>query len=158
MITQMQDIVAQAAPEEVTLSGFKPNTEITVLLHSPSLYALIAENALPNPLLPVVNKLFSDGPQAQDVSAPDAEFARALRVIARETLVTPTISELDEAGVQLTDRQLLEISVYATRGPATLAAFRSGMRATTAAHVAPVQNDAEQPDAPDRSTDGVVRR
>ena len=156
MITQMQDIVAQAAPEEVTLSGFKPNTEITVLLRSPSLYALLAENALPNPLLPVVNKLFSDGPQAQDVAGPDAEFARALRVIARETLVQPKLSELEAAGVQLTDRQLLEISVYATRGPAALAAFRAGMRTAASANGASLRGGAKQPVAPERSADGVV--
>lgn len=156
MITQMQDIVAQAAPEEVTLSGFKPNAEITVLMHVPSLYALIAENALPNPLLPVVNKLFSDGPQAQDVSGPDAEFARALRVIARETLVQPSLSELEAAGVQLTDRQLLEISMFATRGPAALAAFRAGMRAATSANGASLRGSAKQPAAPERSADGVV--
>lgn len=149
MITSIQQICAQAAPEEVTLSGFKHDQEITVALHTPSLYALLAENALPNPLLPVVKKLFQEGPQAQNVAEPDAGFANALRTIARETLVQPSFAELEESGVQLTDRQLLEICVYATRGPAGLAIFREGIRAAAAADEPHVQHAAEPSAAPE---------
>lgn len=149
MLTSINDICAQAAPEEVTISGFKAGTEITVALRAPSLYALLAENALPNPLLPVINRLFQTGPQPQDVTDAGADFAKALRAIARETLCQPTLDELDENGVQLTDRQLLEISVYATRGPAALATFRRSLRTAAAADEPHVQNAAEPAAASD---------
>lgn len=149
MITSMQEIIAQAQPEEVTISGFHSGTELTVELRTPSLYALLAENALPNPLLPVVRKLFRDGPKPQDVADPDAEFANALRTIARETLVKPSLAELNENGVQLTDCQLLEICIYATRGPASLAIFREGVSTAAAANEPRVSHAAEPAAAPD---------
>lgn len=144
MTTHMNDIAAQAAPEEIRLSGFKSGTEISVKLRTPSLYALLAENAVPNPLLSAVNRLFVSGPQPGDVERPDAEFARALMAIAREALAEPTMDELGKNGVQLTDRQLLEIAVYATRGPAALAAFRGGI-SSAARRNEPNLSDAAEP-------------
>lgn len=131
MTTPMNELIAQNAPEEIALSGFKRGTEIRVMLRTPSLYALLAANTVPNPLLAVVNRLFASGPKAKDVAAPDVETSRAMQVLARETLAEPTMEELEQNGVRLTDRQMLEIALYATRGAEALAAFRGniGLRA-----------------------------
>lgn len=149
MTTPILEIAAQAAPEEVTLSGFRAGTEICVELRAPSFYALLAANAVPNPLLPVVNQLFMSGPQAKDVESPNPELAKAMMVIARESLKQPTMDELEENGVQLTDRQLLEIAVYASRGPAALAAFRGGIRMRAGRNEPDLSDAAEPTAAPD---------
>lgn len=149
MLTDMQEIVAQAAPDEITISGFKGGCTITVQVHTPSLYALLAANALPNPLIPTINRLFAKAPESRDVTAPDAQLAAAMQVIARETLISPSLAELEENGVQLTDRQLLEICLYATRGPAALAAFRGRIGQNAGGDEPDVQNAAEQTSAPD---------
>lgn len=149
MLTDMKEILAQAAPDEITISGFKGGCTITVQVHTPSIYAMLAANALPNPLIPTINRLFAKAPQSSDVTAPDAQLAAAMQVIARETLLSPSLSELEENGVQLTDRQLLEICLYATRGPAALAAFRGRIGQDAGGNDPNLQNAAEPAAAPD---------
>lgn len=145
-VTPFEALLAQAPiqPEELTLPGWQPDAEITVRVRRPSLYAMLAANAALNPLIPELNKLFVRHDHGS-VSQPTNAYAKALIAIAKECLTEPTYAQLEEAGVQLTDEQLLQLSLYATEGMEWLCSFRARLRNRTGQHGGIVQ-DAAQPD------------
>lgn len=156
-ITPIHEILAQAGtqPEEITLSGWRPDTEITVRVKRPSFYYLIANKAALNPLIPELEKLFVKHDRSGHSSA-NGDFAKALIAIAKECLAEPTYAELEEAGVELTSDQLTELSLYATEGAEYLRSFRERLRARTGADVKNVPNQPQQPDAHRGSVHSVV--
>lgn len=147
--------LAPTQPEELTLSGWYGGKPVTVRVKRPNFYHLLARGAVPNPLIPVVQKLFVHGFDAHDVAAADGEFARALLTVAEETLAEPTMDQLREAGIELTDDQLLEIMIYATSGARALAAFRRALRAGNSKPVADVQSPAVGAAEDPGSNDGM---
>lgn len=149
--------MAPTQPEELALSGWRPGTEISVRVKKPNFYTLLANNAIPNPLLPEMQKLFVRRQVAEEHAKGTQDFAKALIHIAKACLVEPSYAQLEEAGVELTDDQLLEICMYATLGPELLRTFRSGTRDRAGEHGAPVPSAPEPNSAPERSDDGVVR-
>ena len=110
-VTPLETLLAAAPtqPEEIELPGWYGGEAITVRVKRPNFYHLLARDCVPNPLIPVVQKMFVHGFDAGDVASATPEFARALLTIAGETLVEPTLTQLTEAGVELTDDQLLEL-------------------------------------------------
>jgi hypothetical protein len=76
--------------------------------------------------LSAVEELFF--PAGKQVKLPPDQQAKALQAIARYALVSPTLDELNEAGLELTDEQYLAIYAFALKGAEGLARFRSGLR------------------------------
>lgn len=155
-VTPFETILAQAPiqPDELTLPGWKPDTEITVRVRRPSLYAMLAANAALNPLIPELNKLFTER-NISSARSPGNAYAKALIAIAKECLVEPTYESLAEAGVQLTDDQLTDLMLYAIQGPEWLCTFRAQMRARAGKHGQAVQNAAQPDPAHLRPPDGM---
>ena len=141
-ITSMNEIMQAAAPQEITISGFAPGTEITVLARRPSFYTMLAAGAAPNPLIPEMEKLFVRRDRSGH-ARPSEEFARTLVFIAQETLAEPSYAQLRENGIELTDDQLTEISLFATAGAEALRSFRAAIRDAAGKHGKAVQNAAE---------------
>lgn len=157
MITPFEEILAQAPhqPEELTLSGWQHGTEITVRVQKPSFYAMIANNAALNPLIPELDKLFVRHDRSGH-SKPSNDFAKALICIARECLVEPSYAQLEEVGIHLTDDQLVELSLYATEGAEILRSFRRRTRNGAGGNGKSVSPAAEPAAAPAGSVRGVV--
>ena len=91
-------------------------------LRRPSLLTLAAKGAIANPLLKTARKLFYSGvsPDGGDL----AEEGRVLLEIARAALVKPSFAELEAAGIELTDEQLVAIFQFTQLGAAALDRFR----------------------------------
>lgn len=155
--TPLETLLAAAPtqPEEIELPGWYGGEAITVRVKRPNFYHLLARDCVPNPLIPVVQKMFVHGFDAGDVASATPEFARALLTIAGETLVEPTLTQLTEAGAELTDDQLLELMIYATCGARALAAFRRALRPDAGASGADVLDPAVGAAADPGSHDGV---
>ena len=122
-ITKIADIRSLGAEDVVELSGWD-ETPFVCRLRRVSLYEMIGSGCVPNPLIPVVRDLFMGMSKALEKDLTDADDVKAFLTIARCAMMEPSYQELQEAGIQLTDRQVLEIFFYATRGPRSLAAFR----------------------------------
>lgn len=155
-VTPFETILASAPlqPEEIQISGWKPGEEITVLVKKPNFYALLAKNAIPNPLIPAADRLFKGN--KKDYTEPTPEFARALEFIAKECLAEPSYEQLTEAGVVLTDDQLAELCMYATDGAERLRSFRERVRAAARQYEQSVQDAALRAASNPGSTHGVV--
>lgn len=86
-----------------------------------SLLGLATAGLIPNELLGAVSSLYMNGVQGQrDIR----DTARAFQLIAQLSLVSPSYEEIEKAGLELTDEQLLHIYLYATGGVRSYAVFR----------------------------------
>lgn len=119
---------------------------IEVRARRPGLYNMASMGFIPNPLLRAMQAMFS-GNTAQ-INAVDAKKqGECLTAIARYALVEPTMAQITEAGLELTDQQLLELYQFALAGPVRYAAFRAAADGAAAA------NGAEVPGAPERAAE-----
>lgn len=110
---------------EIELPGFAAEETISVRLRRPSLMLLAAEGKIPNTLLASVEDLFEKGDK-NTVSF--KERAEIFRIVAMASLVSPSWEELQNAGVNLTDLQLLYIYNFSQTGVDTLRRFREKQR------------------------------
>lgn len=123
--TPSHDFMKYAAGMEVELPGFTAGETISVRLRRPSLMLLAAEGKIPNTLLASVEDLFEKGDK-NTVSF--KERAEIFRIVAMASLVSPSWEELQNAGVNLTDLQLLYIYNFSQTGVDTLRRFREKQR------------------------------
>ena len=110
---------------EIELPGFAAKETISVRIRRPSLMLLAAEGKIPNTLLASVEDLFEKGDK-NTVSF--KERAEVFRIVAMASLVSPSWEELQNAGVNLTDLQLLYIYNFSQTGVDTLRRFREKQR------------------------------
>ena len=105
----------------VTLPGWCGDT-VEFELKRPSILALAAAGAIPNPLMKTARKLFYSGvsPDGGDL----AEEGRVVLEIAKAAMVKPTFDELEAAGIELTDEQLIAIFQFTQLGVKALDRFR----------------------------------
>ena len=104
-----------------TIPGWFGET-VEVELKRPSIHALAAAGAIPNPLMKTARKLFYSGinPDGGDL----AEEGRVLLEVAKAALVKPSFDELEGAGIELTDEQLIAIFQFTQLGAKALDRFR----------------------------------
>ena len=91
-------------------------------LKRPSILALAARGAIVNPLMKTARKLFYSGisPDSGDLQ----EEGRVLIEIAKAAMVKPSFDELEAAGIELTDEQLVAIFQFTQLGAKALRRFR----------------------------------
>lgn len=111
---------------EIELPGFAAEETISVRLRRPSLMLLAAEGKIPNSLLASVEELFEKGDKN---TVPFKERGEIFRIVAMASLVSPSWEELQNAGINLTDLQLLYIYNFSQTGVDTLRRFREKQRA-----------------------------
>ena len=119
---------------------------IEVRARRPGLYNMASMGFIPNPLLGAMQAMFS-GSTAQINAVDPKKQGECLTAIARYALVEPTMAQITEAGLELTDQQLLELYQFALAGPVRYAAFRAAADGAAAA------NGAEVPGAPERAAE-----
>lgn len=117
VVTNINDIRKDT---EVKLPGWDEKPFIC-RLRRPALLALAKSGKIPNPLMTCANELFTKG-TAEKASL--SEMHDLLRIVAGAALVEPTLDDLDNAGIELTDQQLMTIFNYSQIGVNALARFR----------------------------------
>ena len=126
MATKIEEIKKIAGGSEVELPGFTSESEpLVVVLKRPSIMQLAQKGDIPNPLLGVASELFKNGVnKAMDNGERMKELGEVLTIVAEASMVEPSYSELEEAGINLTDQQLLYIYNYTQTGEDSLKVFR----------------------------------
>ena len=124
MVTKIEDIKGKDV-QEVALPGFIPEEPCIVKLRRPSLLLLAQEGKIPNALLGAAAKLFGEGLNSGKTGAAFKEMGEAVVYLAKAALVEPTYTELEEAGISLTDAQLTDIYLYTQKGVQSLDLFRA---------------------------------
>ena len=119
--TPVHDFMKYADGIEIEIPGVLAEETIAVRLRRPSLMLLAAEGKIPNSLLTSVEELFEKG-EKNKISF--KERGEIFRIVAMASLVSPTWEELQSAGLNLTDLQLLYIYNFAQTGVDSLRRFR----------------------------------
>lgn len=124
--TSISNIVEMSKGEVVEIPGFKSDEPVYFRLTRPSILLLAKTGRIPNALMSRASELFSKGSRSfgEDDGNMLAESYDVLHSLAEAAMVEPTMADLENAGVTLTDDQLIAIFNYTQNGINALTSFR----------------------------------
>lgn len=124
-VTTIESLVNYAGGKIVRLPDFAEDQPFIARLKRPSMLAMSKSGKIPNHLLSAANDLFT-GSGAVDTDNADMlkELYEVCRVICEASLVSPTLEEIESAGLELTDEQMIAIFNYSQSGVKSLETFR----------------------------------
>ncbi|MBT9156689.1 MAG: hypothetical protein DDT37_01677 [Firmicutes bacterium] len=126
VVTSLDAIRVQTAPEVITIPGFRPGTVINVKIKYVDLTTAILETNIGNPLIALAYQQAREGKSRQEIEdevnrqteTPAADAKRVLAsldVLAQQALVEPTYEQLT-AIAPLNAEQLAAIYLYMLYG------------------------------------------
>lgn len=121
MVTKLEDLKKIADGIEIELPGWDEKP-LVCKAKRPSFMKLMAGGEIPNELLNEAYILFNGATKNEKVNVKDQY--RVMKIVAEATLVEPSVKEIEEIGLELTDRQLTEIYNFAAAGVKMLSSFR----------------------------------
>lgn len=120
-VTSLEELKQQST-EVIELSPLSGNKPFYAKVKRLSLLGLCKDGQIPNTLLGVARKLFYQ----EHIDQIDLkEYAQVLDIIAKNTLVEPSLEQLKEVGLELNDTQKFEIWAYSQQGINGLKSFRA---------------------------------
>lgn len=130
-VTSLEQLKNIKTTTIVELPQFEDGTPFVAELKKPNMLSLMAAGKIPNSLLNIASDMFQKGRTQQviDNALEDAnsmkELFSLLNVLAKATLVKPSYSELQNAGIELNEQQLSAILSFAQGGVKALERFRN---------------------------------
>lgn len=129
--------------EIVELPGWELDVPFVCKLRRSSLRNMITAGKIPNPLMAAAQRLY-EGNRSKATASIDQTLS-TMRLVVADAMVTPTLDELDEIGISLTEEQFGAIYLYAQNGVRALEQFRQQSGNTDGDNDGQdVENDAEQ--------------
>ncbi len=127
-VTNLKDLKNISKGEVVELPSFS-ETPFIARLRQPSLVGLVANGKMPNHLIGLATALFNSDTAKVNKTLESQkgikELYEIMLVVAEECLIEPTMQDIKEAGLELTDIQLTAIFNYSQRGAKVLENFRN---------------------------------
>lgn len=142
-IIDLAAVAAKHGVQDIILPGWDKGELFECRAKRPTLYNMASLGMIPNPLLKPIQTLFS-GVRKDIDEVPVADQAKSLIQMAKYALVEPTYDELTEAGLTLTDEQLLTLYAFAIGGAAALEPFRDRLRGGAGGDGEVVPDEAER--------------
>ena len=124
-VTTIYDLQRYAGGQIVRLPDFAEGQPFIARMRRPSLLIMAKKGKIPNRLLATATELFNGGGSSNannDTILSDTYDV--CEAIAEAALVEPTMAEIEKAGLELSDNQLIAIFNYAQRGVEALNNFR----------------------------------
>lgn len=126
-VTTLHDLQTYTSGSIVKLPDFAEGQPLVARMKRPSMLALAAHGQIPNSLLTTASQMFT-GDVNQHVGINDSNVLKDMydicHTMAEATLVEPTLAEIEDAGLNLTDEQLMAIFNYTQAGIKALENFR----------------------------------
>lgn len=125
-ITSFTDLRTYAAGTVVRLPDFAEGQPFVARLRRPSLLVMAKSGKIPNTLLAAAGELFTKGGGGLDVDDENmlGNMYDIMEIICNAALMQPTMTEIKEAGLELSDEQMMAIFNYAQTGVKALDSFR----------------------------------
>lgn len=126
-ITSIDDLKAIAQGEVVELPPFYGGQPFVVRMRRPSLMVLIKSGKIPNSLLATANQLFTSSTDKNSLDKNPEFFGEVLGVldiIVEAAMIEPSLQQIKDSGVELTDEQYMAIFNYTQKGIEALKPFR----------------------------------
>lgn len=124
-VTTIYDLQRYAGGQIVRLPDFAEGQPFVARMRRPSLLIMAKKGKIPNRLLATATELFNGG--GSNNANNDTILSDTYDVceaIAEAALVEPTLNDIKNSGIELSDNQLIAIFNYAQRGVEALDNFR----------------------------------
>ena len=123
-ITSIEQLAQYSHGQVVQFPDFAEGQPFVARVKRPSMLVLAKSGQIPNALLTKANSLFvGKGINDKDNNALKDLF-KVLDVICEACFVEPTYQQIKDAGVELTDEQMMFIFQYTQKGVQALDSFR----------------------------------
>lgn len=123
-ITSIEQLAQYSQGQVVQFPDFAEGQPFVARIKRPSMLVLAKSGQIPNALLTKANSLFvGKGINDKDNNALKDLF-KVLDVICEACFVEPTYQQIKDAGVELTDEQMMFIFQYTQKGVQALDSFR----------------------------------
>lgn len=126
-VTTIEDMREYAKGTVVELPPFAEGQPFVARVRRPSILALAKAGKIPNQLLSKAGKLFNSGAAGLDTDDENmlTDVYDIAMTIVKAALVSPTVEEIADAGLELSDNQIMAIFSYTQTGIEALKSFRS---------------------------------
>lgn len=124
-VTSIYDLQKYAKGQIVRLPDFAEGQPFIARMRRPSLLIMAKSGKIPNRLLSTATDLFNGGSKKNaNTDSLLSDTYDVCEAIAEAALVEPTLSDIKNSGIELSDNQLIAIFNYAQRGVEALDNFR----------------------------------
>lgn len=124
-VTTLEDLGQYAKGQKVRFPDFAEGQPFVARVKRPSLLVLSKQGKIPNSLLNSATSMFTGGSDNAEVDKDTmSNMYDVIEVIAEAALIEPTFKMLKEAGIDLSDNQLMAIFNYSQNGIKALDSFR----------------------------------
>jgi hypothetical protein len=120
-IEQLKDI---AKGQIVELPSFGDGSPFVCRVKRASLLGLAVNGAIPNSLLAAANQVFF-GKSSNKQEVDFKETGKVFEIVAKDCLMEPTYDQIKEAGLTLTDDQIVALFNFSQEGLRALEPFRT---------------------------------
>lgn len=121
-VTNIEDLKKMSECDVIELPRFKKEIPFVVKVKRVSLLNLVRKGVIPNKLLSAAEELFYGKQASKGVDL--AQLTNVMFIMAENALVEPSIKDLQEVGLELTDQQLVALFNYTQEGVQDLESFR----------------------------------
>ena len=122
-VTSISQLNEYAKGQLVELPSFGEGQPFFARLRRPSMLALAKSGKIPNSLLATANKMFDSSLDTKSESMLK-DFYMVMETILEAAFVEPTYQEIKDAGIQLSDDQMIFVFNYTQQGVRALDQFR----------------------------------
>jgi hypothetical protein len=125
-ITTLADLQSYAAGTIVRFPDFAEGQPFVARVRRPSMLVLAKQGKIPNTLLTAAGELFSKGGAGMDADNENmlSDVYDIMHIICEASLIQPTMKDIEDAGLSLSDDQLMAIFNYTQNGVKALESFR----------------------------------
>ncbi|APM41396.1 hypothetical protein [Clostridium kluyveri] len=122
IVTNIEELKKNAT-QIIQIEDFSGEGTINVRVKRLSILGLCRKGQIPNQLLGTIKGLFYGG--SRNLPSMDLkEMGGLFDIISENVLVEPTMKQLEEADIQLTDTQKMQLWAYSQQGVEGLKSFR----------------------------------
>ncbi len=125
-ITTISELQSYAQGTVVRFPDFGDGQPFVARVRRPSMLVLAKQGMIPNSLLTAAGELFSKGGSAMDADNKDmlGNMYNIMDIIATAALVQPSMQDIKNAGIELSDDQMMAIFNYTQAGVKAIESFR----------------------------------
>lgn len=125
-ITTVSDLQSYAAGTIVRFPDFSDGQPFVARVRRPSMLVLAKQGKIPNSLLTAAGELFSKGGGGLDSDNENmlSDMYSIMEIVATAALIQPSVKEIKEAGIELSDDQMMALFSYTQTGVKALEPFR----------------------------------
>ncbi len=122
-VTNIEELKQMAEYDILELPKFKAGIPFNAKVKRVSLLNLVRKGIIPNKLLSAAEELFY-GKQSSKGNVDLAQLTNVMFIMAENSLVEPSVKDLERVGLELTDEQIVALFNYTQHGVQELESFR----------------------------------